>query len=363
MTTTATGCPSSGRLRAHLDDPSAAVEAHLDDCPECRDLIVDLAGNAGLARTLIGALEPDDDVVAMAPGTGRAAGRPRHAWTSRRAVRPVPRASRRAPRLVAALPAMALVIALVAGVVLTPGGRDAVAQLLDTFRAERLEIVRVDPDAIGDLSGLADLGEVEREDVTLPVEVDDAAQAEAISGLIPPDADRLRAAVGAPDADVGYLATPGGDVLLTLVARDGNGVPASLDGAVLQLRVPPAVATAVGEDRGGVPLLIAGVAGPPEVTARNAALEEVRDFLLSREELPEGLRAQLAGIADWRHTLPLPLPTDRMVWDELTVAGVEGLAFGDDSGLGAAVVWQRDGLIRGLAGPQPRSLLLELAEG
>ena len=132
---------------------------------------------------------------------------------------------------------------------------------------------------------------------------------------------------------------------------------------MLQLRVPPAVATAVGEDRGGVPLLIAGVAGPPEVTARNAPLEEVRDFLLSREELPEGLRDQLAGIAAWRHTLPLPLPTDRMVWDELTVAGVEGLAFGDDSGLGAAVVWQRDGLIRGLAGPQPRSLLLELAEG
>ena len=49
--------------------------------------------------------------------------------------------------------------------------------------------------------------------------------------------------------------------------------------------------------------------------------------------------------------------------NEKNVRTLEGLAFGDDSGLGAAVVWQRNGLIRGLAGPQPRSLLLELAEG
>ena len=51
-----------------------------------------------------------------------------------------------------------------------------------------------------------------------------------------------------------------------------------------------------------------------------------------------------------------------MGWEEVTVDGNAGLAFGDDSGLGAAIVWQADGLIHGIAGTRPLDELQALAE-
>ena len=372
MTATATDCPSTGRLRTHLDDPSPQVEAHLDDCPECRDVIVDLAGNAGLARQLITALAPapDEDAAHPSPTLAPAAsrrGRPDRPWVG--AGRPRRTLAPRRHR-VTALPAMTALV-LAAALVLTPSGRGAVAQLLDTFRGERLEVVAVDLDTVGDLSALAGLGEVQHEDVVLPEVVEDPAEAARISGLDPVEAAPLQDALAASDTRIGYLATPGGAVVLTLQARPDNGVPAELDGSTLHLQVPAVVATILAEPTGtgaahplgDVPRLVAAGARAPEVTADGAPLADVRDFLLSREELPQGFRDQLAGIEDWQHTLPLPVPTGSLAWDEVTVGGAQGVAFGDDSGLAAAVVWQDDGLIRGLAGPQPRSVLLEVAGG
>lgn len=251
---------------------------------------------------------------------------------------------------------------LTVAIAVTPFGSGALAQFLDTFRSERVQVIEVDVAALQDLDALDDIATVELTgDGALhdgPTEVADAAAALAIAGVAAPD---LPAGVAGPDATVTHLAIAPSHAVVTLVATADNGVPADLDGAVLDVTVPGGAATVV-TAASGMPDVILGVAGAIEATATGAPLADIRDFLLSREELPESLRTQLAGIEDWQTTLPLPVPAGGVGWEEVTVDGNAGLAFGDDSGLGAAIVWQADGLIHGIAGTRPLDELQALAE-
>jgi|GEM_PF-3774229 len=381
------GCPGSGRLRTHLDHPDAAVEAHLDGCEECRDTILTIADDAGTVRRLLAVLDSpavfDSPAVLDSPAVDAptaASGRPSRAPVgaigasvapgrgrprSRRSSRPGSRADtgrhagRTRPRRVVLAVAGGL---LTVAIAVTPFGSGALAQFLDTFRSERVQVIEVDVAALQDLDALDDIATVELTgDGALhdgPTEVADAAAALAIAGVAAPD---LPAGVAGPDATVTHLAIAPSHAVVTLVATADNGVPADLDGAVLDVTVPGGAATVV-TAASGMPDVILGVAGAIEATATGAPLADIRDFLLSREELPESLRTQLAGIEDWQTTLPLPVPAGGVGWEEVTVDGNDGLAFGDDSGLGAAIVWQADGLIHGIAGTRPLDELQALAE-
>ena len=369
-------CPGSGRLRTHLDHPDATVEAHLDGCEACRDTILTIADDAGTVRRLLTVLDdapaaaaldlitdsasepapgqpsrtPVDAIGAsVAPGRGR----PRSRRSSRR-----PSERTRPRRVVLAVAGGLLTVALA----VTPFGSGALAQFLDTFRSERVQVIEVDVAALQDLDALDDIATVELTgDGALhggPTEVADPAAALAIAGVAAPD---LPDGTAGPDAAITYLAIAPSHAVVTLVATADNGVPAELDGAVLDVTVPGGAATVL-TAASGMPDLVLGTAGAIEATAQGAPLADIRDFLLSREELPESLRTQLAGIEDWQHTLPLPVPAGGVGWEAVTVDGNEGLAFGDDSGLGAAIVWQADGLIHGIAGTRPLDELQDLAE-
>lgn len=369
-------CPGSGRLRTHLDLPDATVEAHLDGCEACRDTILTIADDAGTVRRLLAVL--DDAPAAAAvdvitdPATGPAPGRPSRPPVDAIGASVVPgrgrprsRPSSRRPsgrtrprRVVLAVAGGLLTVALA----VTPFGSGALAQFLDTFRSERVQVIEVDVAALQDLDALDDIATVELTgDGVLhdgPTEVADPAAALAIAGVAAPD---LPDGAAGPDAAITYLAIAPSHAVVTLLATADNGVPADLDGAVLDVTVPGGAATVL-TAASGMPDLVLGTAGAIEATAQGAPLADIRDFLLSREELPESLRTQLAGIEDWQHTLPLPVPAGGVGWETITVAGNDGLAFGDDSGLGAAIVWQADGLIHGIAGTRPLDELQDLAE-
>lgn len=392
MIATTIDCPTVGDLRTHLDHPSPGVESHLDTCATCRDLMVTVAGDAGTVNRLLEGLNPPPETVPgpssqLTPLQVHADGGTRR-WTAvgRRAAggaqRLTPGSRSRSRRAMATAVAAALAVT----VVLTPGGRSAVAQFLDTFRGEQLQVVQLDPadldregEGLHDHDDLAALDDILADttiDVPDPVQVAQAEQARAISGLQPVSAATVREGLNVPAVDATYMASPGGQVTLTLGATADNGVPQSLDGTVLRIAVPPTVATVLA-DRAAIEAApgasgsermmsmgdwgaVAGRSGTLEITSEGASLDKVRSFLLSRRELPAGLRQQLEGIEDWRNTLPIPLPAD-IAWEDVTVSGNAGLAFGDDSGLGAAVIWQRDGLVNGVVGSQARSDLMDLA--
>ena len=358
-------CPTTGTLRGHLDHPVAEVEAHLDGCDACRDTIVTVADNAGTTARLIAALDappvpgPQDPRPSAPIGAKSVPARVRprsRARATAESTRPATRPGVRRPRGRRALVGIGAVVAV--ALAFTPVGSTAVAQLADAFRADRVQPIELDLAnlaAATDLEGLAELGTVTWDgDHTGPTEVADAAAALAIAGVEP-------LAIPA-DGPTTTLAVAPTTATITLRATATNGVPAELDGAAMVMALPGAAATMVASD-GGMPSLVAGRAGAVTVSATGAELADIREFLLGRDELPAALRAQLAAIEDWRHTLPLPVPAGGIGWDEITVGGHDGLAFGDDSGLAGVVMWQVDGVIHGVAGPRPVSELRDIAEG
>jgi hypothetical protein len=218
--------------------------------------------------------------------------------------------------------------------VVTPAGRDAMASVLDAFRSERVQPVTVDVGAWAasvdpeDVGPLAALGDLDTSGLSEPAGVADAAAAEEVAGIEAPGLTEV------PDH---FVAMAPGTVRLVLAARNGNGVPAELDGAALVVDVPGAIG-AIHGPTDGVPELVVGRSGPLVVRAEGASLDAIRSFMLDREELPQDLRDQLADIEDWRRTIPLPVPVDGPGWREVEVAGRPAIAFGDDSGLGALVL-------------------------
>jgi hypothetical protein len=144
--------------------------------------------------------------------------------------------------------------------------------------------------------------------------------------------------------------------------RSGADLPPGLDGATLVADVPAAVLLQyAGAD--GIPRLVVGQSR--ELTARAegaVSLEALRGFLLGLPGLPPQTVRQLEAIGDWRDTLPLPVPADRIDWRATTVQGAQGLLLGERSGLGSAVIWQRDGRIYGVAGVVRQPQVLRVAE-
>ena len=329
-------CADSTRLRTHLDHPDSAVDAHLEDCEACAGLLRSVAADAGFAHRALCLLDPPGEPHLSEAEVDAAlqALLSRHAPAAVVPPAPPQPGRRAAPRRRAALAAAAALVVLV--VALTPPGRSAVAQALDAFRGERLQPVAVDlaqwaeatdPE---DLRQLAALGRLDLSGVSDPEQVADRAEAGALAGIRPPNLAE------APDR---LLALAPGTIRLELARRDGNGVPAELDGAVLVVEVPGAIGAVYGRS-GDLPDVVVGRSAPLVVRAEGAPLEDVREFLLGREELPEDLRAQLAAIDDWRSTIPVPVPIDGPGWKELEVAGRPAIAFGDGSGLGSVVLRQ-----------------------
>ena len=329
-----TDCADSTVLRTHLDHPDPVIDAHLDDCGTCPGLLRSVAEDAGFARQALALLDPPHDGLDELDVDADLAG-----VLARAAPAPVvPLATRRARRATVGrrllLSGAAVLLVLVA--VVTPAGRSAVASVLDAFRGERLQPVTVDMASWAasvdpeDVQFLDALGEVDTSGLSEPSEVADVDEAEEVAGITAPTL------VEAPDH---LVALAPGTVRLVLEARNGNGVPPDLDGAALVVDVPGAIG-AVSGPADGPPELVVGRSGPLVARADGAPLSAIRSVLLTREELPEDLRDQLADIDDWRRTVPVPVPLDGPGWREVEVAGRPAIAFGDDSGLGALVLRQ-----------------------
>jgi hypothetical protein len=91
-------------------------------------------------------------------------------------------------------------------------------------------------------------------------------------------------------------------------------------------------------------------------------LEELQDFLLGLPGFsPETVR-QLLELENWKTTLPIPIPVDQVNWERATIAGSAGLLLNDNTGIGSAAIWERDGRIFGIAGAMKARELRDVAE-
>ena len=324
-------CPTQGQLRAHQDVPDAAVALHLRGCDGCSHRAADLRSAAQLAARVIAGLDTEAPSIVDAD----------EVWAAYpRAVTPPVghRGWRRVPASVAAGVVALLVVALL---VVAPTARQAAADFLQRFRAERFEVVTFDPnEPLAGVERLADIAEVDVVEGK-PVVVDSAQEAADIVGFSPSSVHNLPGNAQARET----MAMAPMTMRVTFRAARAPDLPPALDGASLVVSVPGSVVTryAVGED-----VLIVGEAGQLVAEAEGADLAVIREYVLSRPEVPEDLARQLLAIEDWTATLPVPVPVDGMAWRETTVAGQPGLMLSDP--MGAGLLWQRDGQIHAVGG-------------
>jgi hypothetical protein len=147
-------------------------------------------------------------------------------------------------------------------------------------------------------------------------------------------------------------------------------LPAGLDGATYTATLRPVTLVTYGTPprthrsehgaRRGTFLAI--VQAPvPTVTSSGASLQTLADWFAAQPGVPPHLVAQIKAIGDPTQTLPIPIQFDKQTASKITVDGVEGLAIGDETGIGSAIVWTKAGRLYAVGGTLPQSTVLALA--
>ena len=162
------------------------------------------------------------------------------------------------------------------------------------------------------------------------------------------------------------------------VARTGHALPpmpAGLDGTTITMRVGPIVETVWGSDRaafggwathGETPRgdgMIVFQSLAPVVRSSGASLGDLEEYLLKMPGLAPEVAEQIRAIGDPSSTLPVPIVGTRQSAHRVDVAGAPGLAIGDNTGIGAGVLWQRDGYVYGVFGTLTEDQVLSVAAG
>jgi hypothetical protein len=392
-------CPDLGALRASLDDAPgtpAPPHDHVPGCASCADTLAELQRNAELAAPAIALTAPADPPSPAAVEDALTRFEQRRARLAAAATAtapaladvpgPIPLPGRgRVARLGARARGVAagLVAALVlAGLLVTPGGRAAAAGFLAQFRSQRFEVVSLDPgqssqvaDVVG---GLVQTGVFTGDALQLsgfgePEVVAGLDEAARVAGFAVSAVDPAALPAGVERTPQRVLVTPAREARLTfdrdraLAYLRGHGrpdarLPERYDGTQLVVQVPAAVVQQFA-GRDGVPALLVGKAGTVGLsTEGGASLEELREVVLGLPGLPAETVAQLRAIGDWRTTLPLPVPSDQVRSRPATVDGAEAVSFADQSGRLNALLWQRGGHIWGVAGVIDSDEALDVAD-
>jgi hypothetical protein len=149
--------------------------------------------------------------------------------------------------------------------------------------------------------------------------------------------------------------------------RTAPPLPANIDGSKLFITGGPAVVQIWGAPSGtpsggsDVPTLIVGQAKAPTVSSDGITVDELRSYLLSQPGISPQLAAAIRAIGDPSSTLPVPVPAELAISHPVSVQGVQGLFIGDNTGIAAAVIWQKDGMMFEVIGSFTESQALAIA--
>jgi hypothetical protein len=352
-------CYDEATLRAWLDGQPAldadadltAVGQHVAACAHCQGLTADVQARASVAAAAVALLAPAAPAPAHIESALAAVRRPHPVGADVPNLLPRRRSLHRP---IAAAAAAVVAFAIVG----TPAGRSSASSFLAQFRSERITVVEISPGDEALFAELAGLGDVNGDLSAISVEsVESIAEASDRVGFAVAVADpaAIPPGVGRPPKVVVTKATTLRFTLdrertLTWLAERDSAVevPERFDGASIVVAVP-AVALQHYPAPDGSPGVVIGQSRQIQASAEGgASLDELRSFLLSLPGLTPSTRRQLQNLGDWRTTLPLPVPAGQVHWKETTIAGVDGLLIGDNTGLGSAAIWQRDGFIHGV---------------
>ena len=357
---------SDGTLRRKFDDADALTESDNRHFAACADCQARYAAFADDARAVAGVLAVPDLKVDVASAFSRVRSAP--AAQPRFGIRlPIMRPASRP--VMGVLAAAAVILALVV---------TGIAQGL-FFRPQSVQPVPVSVADLQSLSGLGDYGTFAWTTKPTPQLVTSAAEAGTVSGLHVP----VVKAPASVSTTVTYAAMPAAVGVFTFdaakaaaaAAKAGKTLPkmpAGMDGSTLTVTIGPAVVEIFGNLNAGaasdasqltLPQLVVGVSSAPVVTSTSVTTQQLEDYLLSMPGVSPKLAAAIRAVKDPSTTLPIPIPIEYATSTSETVQGVEGVAVGDNTGLGAGVIWIKGGLIYGVAGTLKKDAILAIADG
>jgi len=365
----------TGTLRRALDEPVALLGSqrrHLADCAICQRRSTALAAQAEAAGLALGGASSLKFSTNEAPEMGgRAAG----VAVPRKAVH-------RLPIMFWTASAAAILVVLF---FVTPL-RSFAAGFLAIFEPQRfvaLPISRSDAEhmrALPNLSNYGTMHEISRQRQATAV---DAAHAATLAqfpvrvpafvplGLPAPQyqvISRSAAAFTFNAAKAAAAAKTAGSSLPPMPpGLDGSTLEATVGPAVLALYVTPQQraseqrARRSGQHRGGWPKLLVAQMPVPTIASSGVSATTLVGYLAAQPGLSPQIAAELRAVADPAATLPIPIPIDRMHAEPVMVQGARGLFVGDNTGVGAGVIWQSRGYVYGIAGTLPVRTILDVA--
>jgi hypothetical protein len=359
---------TDGVLRRMVDDPDAkacADGAHLEGCAECKARFEAIAGDAKSIATLLAVPDVRVDV--------------RRAYDR---VMAAPKAQAGLGfRLPTWLPAFGPVrLALVAAVALfaVVGFAFAASGLF----AQPTKVQAV-PITLNDIQALSQLGEYGT--LTWTTQPDlrvtpDAAEATQVSGgITTPKVAKLPAGVSSTVTYAGMskaVATFTFSAAKAAASAKAHGttlpkMPAGMDGATLTITIGPAVAEVFGNlkkpeasttaSQLDLPQLIVAKSASPTVTSTQVTVSDLESYIVAQPGISPELKKTIKAIGDPTTTLFIPVPVEFGTAKSVKVQGVDGVALGDNTGVGSGVVWIKDGHVWAVAGSIKQSDAIQIA--
>ncbi|MFZ0216147.1 MAG: hypothetical protein WAM30_09435 [Candidatus Dormiibacterota bacterium] len=369
---------SEGELRRYYDDPDTIVtaeRAHFASCPVCQDRLKAVAGDAVRAHALL-----EVPAVAVDAEAALTTFRAEHEPARRRArsgfAFGLPRMHWQTPAIAAGLAA-----ALVVMFTLTPFA----GSLRQLFQPTQVQPVALSQQDLGSLAPLHSYGTVKVQQKPAEQTAASAAAAAQASGLPAIHVGSVPSTVAGQSQS--YYSMNQSSASFTFseakataaaakAGRPAPSFPAGVDGSALVVQSGPGEALVYGDvsklqqaaqqgdsaqkssqSQGSAqsaaeqaaaaagPFLVAGQMRAPVVSSTGISVDQLKQVLLSEPGLTAQAKQLIQGLGSPTGALPIPIPSEYGTAQQVTVQGVSGEAFGDNTGLGSGVVWIKGGVV------------------
>ena len=268
--------------------------------------------------------------------------------------------------------AAAASVALIATALQVTGLADSIFTIFEAKQVAAVPVTTTDIEtAVG---GLTTYGTLEWSTPPKPYDVPDLATAARESGMIVLTPKTFPAGTPIPAAP--HRLPPPTTATYTFSAEKARQaaaakgatpppMPSNIDGSKLFLTGGPVVVQYFGDATstasGDIPKLLIAQGRAPVVQSDGVTVAELQQYLLAQPGITPQLAAQIKAIQDPSSTLPIPIPVDLGSSKQVTVQGTSGIFVGDSTGLGSAVIWQKDGIVYGVAGTLTEAEILAVA--
>ena len=347
---------TDGTLRRMADDPDARVGAdasHLDGCAECKARFELIARDARSIANLLAVPEPPLDVASAFASVSQA---PRSQPALVRL--PVFRSPVRPMRLALVAATMVALLAVVAFA--------AEGLFFKPSTVTPVPVTVADVQALSQLSDYGTVSWTQQPQLQVATNASDASAAAGgikmpVAGSVPSNISKT-ITYGAMTKAIATF-TFSADKATAAAAAKGKTLPkmpAGLDGATLTVTVGPAVGEVYGnlqQPQGSsaqdinLPQLVIAKSAAPTVTSTQVSAATLENYILSLPGISPELQKAVRAVKDPTTTLLIPVPVEYASATQVTINGANGVALGDNTGVGGGVVWVgKDGYVYIVAG-------------